>query len=78
MGSEAVNEELEKLKREIARLYAELDSLKIKVGVCYELVAELRGELEHSKRRSRRPSLQEHVGALRAYEMVGADELEPQ
>ncbi len=47
-----MREELERLQREVARLHAELDNLKIKVGVCYELIAELREELERLKRRS--------------------------
>jgi regulator of replication initiation timing len=72
-----MREELERLQREVARLHAELDNLKIKVGVCYELVAELREELERLKRRSRRPSLREYIEAFRAYDDVEAGGHEP-
>jgi regulator of replication initiation timing len=72
-----MREELERLQREVARLHAELDNLKIKVGVCYELVAELREELERLKRRSRRLGLKEYIEALKVYEEVEAGEPGP-
>jgi regulator of replication initiation timing len=70
-----VADELEELRREVARLSVEVDVLKAKMRVCIELVARLREELERLKRRARPPSLRE---CIEAYEMVEAGELEPQ
>jgi regulator of replication initiation timing len=73
MGSSDVEE----LGKEVARLSAELEMLKAKVRICIEVTARLREEIEGLKRRARKPTLKEYVEALRAYERVEADELEP-
>jgi len=72
-----VNEELEELRKEIARSSAKLEMLKAKVRICIEVTARLREEIKGLKRRARKPTLKEYVGALRAYERVEADEPEP-
>lgn len=77
IGGEAVSEELERLQREVAQLHAELDYLKIKISVCYELIARLREEFEHLKRGSRRLSPREHIETLKAYDDVEAGGHEP-
>jgi regulator of replication initiation timing len=70
----AVDEELEVLRREVARLSAELEMLKTKVRICVEVTARLREEIEGLKRRARKPTLKEYI---EVYEMVEADEPEP-
>jgi regulator of replication initiation timing len=70
-------EELEELRKEVARLSAEVEMMKSKVRVCLETMARLREELEHMKRKARRPSLREYMETLRAYEEVEADEPGP-
>jgi FtsZ-binding cell division protein ZapB len=72
-----VDEELEELRKEIARLSAELEMLEAKVAMCIEVTARLQEEIEGLKRRAKKPMLKEYVGALRAYERVEADEPEP-
>jgi regulator of replication initiation timing len=72
-----MNEELEELRKEVARLSARLEMLKAKVGICLEVTARLREEIEGLKRRARKLAPKEYVGALRAYERVEADEPEP-
>jgi regulator of replication initiation timing len=72
-----MDEKLEELQKEIARLSVEVGMLKAKVMICLETVARLREELEHMKRKARRPSLREYMEALRAYEEVEADEPGP-
>jgi regulator of replication initiation timing len=49
-------EELEELKKEVARLSAEFEMMKSKFMVCLETMARLREELDDLKRRARRPS----------------------
>jgi regulator of replication initiation timing len=66
-------EELEELRKEVARLSVEVEMLKAKAMACLETTARLREELEHMKRKARRPSLREYMEALRAYEEVEAD-----
>jgi regulator of replication initiation timing len=73
----AVSEELERLQREVAQLHAELDDLKIKIAVCYELLARLREDVEHLKRRSRRVSLREYIETLKVYNEVETGGMEP-
>jgi regulator of replication initiation timing len=70
-------EGLEELRKEVARLSVEVEMMKSKVRVCLETMARLREELEHMKRKARRPSLREYMEALRAYEEVEADEPGP-
>jgi predicted nuclease with TOPRIM domain len=72
-----MDEKLEELQKEVARLSVEVEMLKAKVMVCLETVARLRGELASLRRKARRPSLREYMEALRAYEKVGADEPAP-
>jgi regulator of replication initiation timing len=72
-----VNEELEELRKEIARLSAEHDMLKAKVAICIEVTAKLREEIESLKRRAKKPTLKEYVETLGAHERVEADEPEP-
>jgi regulator of replication initiation timing len=72
-----MDEKLEELQKEIARLSVEVEMLKAKMRVCIETVARLREELERLKRRARRPSLREYIEALRAYDEVEAGEPEP-
>jgi regulator of replication initiation timing len=70
-------EGLEELRKEVARLSVEVEMMKSKVRVCLETMARLREELEHMKRKARRPSLREYMEVLRAYEEVEADEPGP-
>jgi regulator of replication initiation timing len=72
-----MHEELEELQKEIARLSAKVEMLEAKVMVCLETVAGLREELEHVKRKARRPSLREYMEAFRAYDDVEAGGHEP-
>jgi regulator of replication initiation timing len=72
-----MDEKLEDLQKEIARLSVEVSMLKAKVMVCIETVARLREELESLRRKARRPSLRGYIEALRAYEEVEADEPRP-
>jgi regulator of replication initiation timing len=72
-----VDEELEELRREVARLSVEVEMLKAKMRVCLEIAARLREELESLRRKARRPSLREYMEALRAYEEVETGEPEP-
>jgi regulator of replication initiation timing len=72
-----VNEELEELRKEVVRLSVEVEVLKNKVRVCLETIARLREELEHMKRRARRPSLREYMEALWAYKEVETSGPEP-
>jgi regulator of replication initiation timing len=72
-----VSEELERLQKEVAQLHAELDDLKIKIAVCYELLAWLREDVEHLKRRSRKVGLREYIETLKVYNEVGHGEQEP-
>jgi regulator of replication initiation timing len=72
-----MDEKLEDLQKEIARLSVEVSMLKAKVMVCIETVARLREELESLRRKARRPSLREYMEVLRAYEEVEADEPGP-
>jgi dsDNA-specific endonuclease/ATPase MutS2 len=60
-------EKLEKLRREVARLSAELEMFK----------AKLNEELERLKRKSRRFGLRRYIEALKAYDGVGMGEQEP-
>jgi uncharacterized coiled-coil DUF342 family protein len=77
MEGGVVSEELERLQREVARLHAELDNLKTKISVCYELLAGLREEIERLKIKSRRRNLKEYIEAIKAYDEVKAGEREP-
>jgi len=72
-----VDEELEELRREVARLSAEVEMLKTKMGICLEAIARLREELESSRKKARRPSLREYMEALRAYKEVETGGPEP-
>ncbi len=72
-----MDEELEELRREVARLSTEVDMVKTKVRICIETLAKLREELESLRRKARRPSLKGYVEALRAYDEVEAGEREP-
>jgi regulator of replication initiation timing len=72
-----MDEKLEELQKEIARLSVEVSMLKARVMICLETVARLREELESLRRKARRPSLREYMKALRAYEEVEADEPGP-
>jgi len=72
-----MDEKLEELQKEIARLSVEVEMLKAKMRVCIEIVARLREELEGLKRRARRLDLKEYIEALRAYEEVETGEREP-
>jgi cell division protein FtsB len=77
MGSGMESGDVEELRREIARLNAEIEMLKTKVMVCVEAISRLREELEGLKRRARRTSLREYVEALKVYDEVGSGEREP-
>jgi regulator of replication initiation timing len=77
MGSGMESSDVEELRKEVARLSAELEMIKAKVRICIEVIARLREEIEGLKRRARKPTLKEYVEALRAYERVEADEPEP-
>ncbi len=72
-----MDEELEELRKEVARLSVEVEMLKTKLMIYLETVARLREEVESLKRRARRPSLREYVEALRAYDDVEAGGHEP-
>jgi uncharacterized coiled-coil DUF342 family protein len=72
-----MHEELEELRKEVARLSVEFEMMKSKFRVCLETMARLREELESLKRKARRPSLKEYMEALRAYEEVEADGQRP-
>jgi regulator of replication initiation timing len=72
-----MDEKLEELQKEIARLSVEVGMLKAKVMICLETVARLREELESLRRKARRPSLREYMEVLKAYEEVEACEQEP-
>jgi regulator of replication initiation timing len=72
-----MDEKLEELQKEIARLSVEVSMLKAKVMICLETVARLREELESLRRKARRPSLRECMEVLKAYEEVEACEQEP-
>jgi regulator of replication initiation timing len=72
-----VDEELEELRKEVARLSVEVEVLKAKVMMCLEIAARLREKLESLRRKARRPSLREYMEALRAYEEVETGEPEP-
>jgi regulator of replication initiation timing len=65
--------DVEELRKEIARLSVEVEMLRAKVRICLETTARIREELESLRRKARRPSLREHIEALRAYEKVEAD-----
>jgi regulator of replication initiation timing len=52
-----MDEELEELRKEVARLSVEVEMLKTKLMIYLETVARLREEVESLKRRARRPSL---------------------
>jgi regulator of replication initiation timing len=69
--------DVEELRKEVAKLSAELEMLKAKVRICIEVSARLREEVDDLKRRVRKLMLKEHVGALRASERVEADEPAP-
>jgi regulator of replication initiation timing len=66
-----MDEKLEELRKEVARLSVEVEMLKTKVMICLETTARLREELESLRRKARRPSLREYMEALRAYEEGG-------
>jgi regulator of replication initiation timing len=70
-----MDEKLEELQKEVARLSVEVEMLKAKVRVCLEAIARLREELDSLRRKARKPSL---IEALKTYERVDAGELEPQ
>jgi regulator of replication initiation timing len=70
-------EKLEELRREVARLSAELEMFKAKVRVCLEATARLNEELERLKRKSRRFGLRRYIEALKAYDGVDMGEQEP-
>jgi regulator of replication initiation timing len=70
-------EELEELKKEVARLSVEVEVMKSKVAKCFETAARLREELESLKRKARRLSLREYMEALRDYEEEEADGQKP-
>jgi regulator of replication initiation timing len=72
-----MDEKLEELQKEIARLSVEVGMLKAKVMICLETVARLREELESLRKKARRPSLREYMEVLKAYEEVEACEQEP-
>jgi regulator of replication initiation timing len=72
-----MDEKLEELQKEIARLSVEVSMLKAKVMICLETVARLREELESLRRKARRPSLREYMEVLKAYDGVGMGEQEP-
>jgi len=67
-----MNEELEELRKEVARLSAKLEMLKTNVMICMEVTARLRREIEGLKRKAR-PSLREYIETLRAYKEVETD-----
>jgi regulator of replication initiation timing len=69
--------DVEELRREVARLSVEVDMLKAKMRICLEIAARLREELEHMKRKARKPSIKQYIEALKTYEEGGADEPEP-
>jgi regulator of replication initiation timing len=71
-----VGDDIEDVRRRIAELSVEIEVLKAKVMKCLEVVARLREELEGLKRRVRKPS-RECIEALRAYEVMEADEPGP-
>jgi uncharacterized coiled-coil DUF342 family protein len=68
-----MHEELEELRKEVARLRVEFDMMKSKFRVCLETVARLREELESLKRKARRPSLKEYMEVLRDHDEEEAD-----
>jgi regulator of replication initiation timing len=70
-------EGLEELRKEVARLNAEVEMLKAKAMICLETVARLREELEHLKRKARRASLKEYMEVLRDCEEEEADGRKP-
>jgi len=70
-------EELEELKKEVAKLSAKVEMLEAKVMVCFETVVGLKAELERLKRRVRGSSLRGYMEALKAYNEVEADEPGP-
>jgi regulator of replication initiation timing len=72
-----MNEELEELRKEVARLSVEVEMLRAKIMICLETAARLREELESLRRKARKPSLREYMEALRAYEEVETGEPEP-
>jgi regulator of replication initiation timing len=70
-------EGLEELRKEVARLRAEVETLRAKVTICLETTARLREELEGLKRRTRRLSLKEYIETLKVYDEVEAGEPRP-
>jgi regulator of replication initiation timing len=72
-----MDEKLEELQKEIARLSVEVEMLKAKVRICLETTARLREELESLRRKARRPSLRKYMEALRAYKEVETSGPEP-
>jgi predicted RNase H-like nuclease (RuvC/YqgF family) len=73
----AMDEELEELRKEVARLSIEVKMLKAKVMSCLEAIAKLREEFEGFKRKVRKPSLIEYMKTLRACEEDETDGPEP-
>jgi chromosome segregation ATPase len=72
-----MDEELEKLRSEIVRLNAKIETLKTRIVVCIETIVRLREELESLGRKARRMTLKECIRALGAYDEVEISGLEP-
>jgi regulator of replication initiation timing len=72
-----MNEELEELRKEVARPSVEVEMLRAKVSVCLETAARLREELESLRRKTRKPGLREYMETLRAYNEVETSGPEP-
>jgi regulator of replication initiation timing len=72
-----VGDDVEDVKRRIAELSVEVEMLKEKYMKCIEAIAKLREELESLRRKARRPSIRQHIEALKAYNEVEAGGPEP-